>query len=197
MMADRIRRRRRIDRLSFREVNLMMLPRLLLAIAVMIVPLAFGGPARLAAQESGADAAFEVWLIDQSDTTAEGGGTLYIYPGDALVADDPAAAEPEVIDLGQAAERLCLEQTGSVPKRPHMILFNAGHSHAILAYVATGHVLFMDAAARAPLSCIDVGEQAHAAFPAPDESYAVVANQNGKLLQRITTDYAVNTFTLD
>jgi YVTN family beta-propeller protein len=175
----------------------MTLPRILLALAVWIVPLAFDAPERLAAQESGADETFEVWVIDQSDTTAEGGGTLYIYPGDALAGEDPAAAEPEVIDLGEAAERLCVEQTGSVPKRPHMILFNAGHSHAIVAYVATGHVLFMDAAARAALTCIDVGEQAHAAFPAPDENYVVVANQNGKLLQRVTTDYATNTFTLD
>jgi DNA-binding beta-propeller fold protein YncE len=58
-------------------------------------------------------------------------------------------------------------------------------------------VLFIDAAARAPLACLDVGEQAHAAFPAPDETHVVVANQNGKLLQRITTDYATDTFTLD
>jgi YVTN family beta-propeller protein len=172
-------------------------PRLLLAIVISIVPLVFGSSDLLAAQESGPDDEFEVWVIDQSDTTAEGGGTLYIYPGDTLTGEDPAAAEPEVIDLGEAAERLCMEQTGSVPKRPHMVLFNAGHSHAIVAYVATGHVLFMDAAARAPLTCIDVGEQAHAAFPAPDETYVVVANQNGKLLQRVTTDYATNTFTLD
>jgi hypothetical protein len=172
-------------------------PRLLFTIALMMVGLALGGPERLVAQESGGDDAFEVWVIDQSDTTAEGGGTLYIYPGETLTGQDPAAAEPEVIDLGEEAERLCVEQTGSVPKRPHMILFNAGHSHAIVAYVATGHVLFMDAAGREALACIDVGEQAHAAFPAPDESYVVVANQNGKLLQRITTDYATNSFSLD
>ena len=172
-------------------------PRLLFTMLTVIVPLVFGSPERLAAQESDIDDGFEVWVIDQSDTTAEGGGTLIIYPGEAITGEDPTAAEPEVIDLGAAAQHLCLEQTGSVPKRPHMILFNAGHSHAIVAYVATGHVLFMDAAARAPLTCIDVGEQAHAAFPAPDESYVVVANQNGKLLQRVTTDYATNTFTLD
>ena len=37
----------------------------------------------------------------------------------------------------------------------------------------------------------------HAALPTPDESYILVANQNGKLLQRINTDYATNTFALD
>jgi DNA-binding beta-propeller fold protein YncE len=143
------------------------------------------------------EAAFEVWAIDQSDTTADGGGTLYIYPGDSLSGRDAATATPEVIDLGGAARDLCLARTGTAPRRPHMQMFNAAQSHAVIAFVATGHVLFMDAASRTPVECIDVGAQAHAAFPSDDESYVVVANQNGKLLQRITTDYATGTFTLD
>jgi DNA-binding beta-propeller fold protein YncE len=144
------------------------------------------------------DAAFEVWVIDQSNTTGTtGGGTMYVYQGDALAGQDAAAAAPEVIDLGDAVRNLCLAQTGSTPVRPHMILFNTSHSHAILSFVASGHVAFMDAATRTPTACIDVGAQAHAAFPSPDQTYVVVANQNGKLLQRILTDYAANTFTLD
>ena len=78
-----------------------------------------------------------------------------------------------------------------------MFFFNTAHTHAVLAFVATGHVLFMDARTRAPVACIDVGLQAHAAVPSPDQTYVVVANQNGKLLQRIRTDYATNTFTLE
>jgi DNA-binding beta-propeller fold protein YncE len=139
---------------------------------------------------------FEVWVMDQSDSTEDGGGTLYIYPGDPLTAD-AAAVEPEVIDLGGAARSRCLEQTGVAPKRPHMLLFNAAHSHAIVTFVATGHVLFMEAASRTPVACLDVGEQAHAAYPSPDETFVVVANQNGKLLQRISTDYATDAFVLD
>jgi DNA-binding beta-propeller fold protein YncE len=105
---------------------------------------------------------------------------------------------PEVIDLGGAARDLCLAQTGSAPRRPHMMMLNHHrHSHAIITFVATGHVLFMHGATRAPVACIDVGVQAHAATPSHDETYAVVANQNGKLLQRIRTDYATNTFTLE
>ena len=49
-------------------------------------------------------------------------------------------------------------------------------------------------ASRTPVACIDVGEQAHAAYPSPDEAYVIVANQNGKLLQRIRTDYKAGTF---
>jgi DNA-binding beta-propeller fold protein YncE len=143
------------------------------------------------------DPPYEVWIIDQADTTPDGGGTLYIYRGSSLAGQNAANAQPEVIDLGAEAQDICLVETGSAPRRPHMIVFNADHSHAILAYVATGHVLFMDAATRAPVACLDVGEQAHAAFPSPDQTYVVVANQNGKLLQRINTNYATNTFTLD
>ncbi len=143
------------------------------------------------------EAAYEVWVIDQSDTTPDGGGTLYIYQSDTLTGQDAAIAAPEMIDLGGAARSLCLAQTGMAPRRPHLIHFNAAHSHAVVAFVATGHVLFMDAATRAPVACVDVGLQAHAAFPSPDQTYVVVANQNGKLLQRINTNYATNTFTLD
>ena len=103
------------------------------------------------------EAAYEVWAIDQSDTTADGGGTLYTYQGNTLTGQDAAIAAPEVIDLGGAARSLCLAQTGTAPRRPHMMLFNAAHSHAVLAFVATGHVLFMDAATRAPIACLDVG----------------------------------------
>ena len=135
---------------------------------------------------------FEVWATDQSGA----GGKLYVYNG-ADLNDNAAAAVPEVIDLDGAVSDLCREQTGSAPVRAHMLEFNPAHTHAILSYVASGHVVFLDAATRAPLSCIDVGQQAHAAYPSPDGRYVVVANQNGKLLQRISTDYASDTFTLD
>jgi DNA-binding beta-propeller fold protein YncE len=142
-------------------------------------------------------AGYEVWVIDQSDTTSEGGGTLYVYQGRALTGGTAATAVPERIDLGGAAQRFCLERTGSAPRRPHMISFNHAHSHAIVSYVTSGHVLFMNAASRTPITCLDVGEEAHAAFPSPDQSHVVVANQNGKLLQRIRTDYTRNAFNLE
>jgi len=81
-----------------------------------------------------------------------------------------------------------------------MILFSPTHTHALLAFVASGHVVFFDAGSRTPLKCFRMSpgaggaRQAHAAFPSPDGSYVIVANQNGKLLERIRTDYATNTF---
>jgi DNA-binding beta-propeller fold protein YncE len=89
------------------------------------------------------------------------------------------------------------DETGTLPRRPHYITFNASHTHAIVAFVATGHVLIIEAATRTPVFVVDVGAQAHAAVPSPDETYILVANQNGKRPQRINTDYATNTFELD
>jgi len=139
---------------------------------------------------------YELWVIDQSDTTADGGGTLYIYQDDQLD-NNGASAQPEVIDLGGAARDISIAQTGTAPRRPHVIFFNAANTHAIIAFLETGHVLLMDARTRTPVGCVDVGEQASAAVPSPDQTFVLVANQNGKLLQRISTNYATNTFTLD
>jgi len=141
--------------------------------------------------------AYELWVLDQSDTRPDGGGTLYIYQSGDLTGKDPAAVKPEVIDLGAVLRDVCLAQTGSAPRRPHLLAFNPSGTHAIISFVATGHVLFLDTATRRLAACFDVGVQAHAAIPSPDEKYVIVANQNGKLLQRIRTDYANNAFTLE
>lgn len=147
---------------------------------------------------AGGSSGFEAWAVDQSNTTGtSGGGAIHVYEGSDLSGAAAAKAVSERIELGGAATSLCLSQTGTAPVRPHMILFNAGQTHAILSFVASGHVLFLDAATRTPIACIDVGAQAHAATPSPDGSYVLVANQNGKLLQRISTDYATNTFGLE
>lgn len=144
----------------------------------------------------------EVWLIDQSNTNGLAyGGTLYIYDPREL-RRKAATAEPEVIDLGGATSALCLAETGANPVRPHMLVFNIeGNTHAILSFVASGHVVFFDAATRTPLRCFrtEIGaggaRQAHAIFPTPDDAYVLVANQNGKKFERIATDYSSNVFT--
>jgi len=141
----------------------------------------------------------EVWVTDQSGTA----GRLFIYDG-YHVHLNAAGAVPETLALDpdndantQTVGDVCLAQTGTAPTRAHMLAFNPAQTHAILSFVASGHVAFIEANTRRPVACIDVGVQAHAAFPAPDSSYVVVANQNGKLLQRIRTNYPTNTFTLD
>lgn len=149
-------------------------------------------------------AAHEVWMLDQSNTydadtngTLDSGGTLYIFNGRQLAGRSAARIHPDVIDLGGALAQWVQQVTQTLPVRPHYITFNPSHTHAIISFVASGHVLIIEAATRTPVFVVDVGTQAHAAVPAPDESYILVANQNGKLLQRINTDYATNTFALD
>ena len=152
--------------------------------------------------------AYEVWTIDQSDSRSGYGGTLHIFDGDDLTSGRAASASRDSVDLGGEASDLCFRQTGAYPVRPHMIVFNGAErlgdaTDAAIAFVASGHVLFMDTATRKPLDCIRMspGEngrrQAHAAWPTPDQKHLIVANQNGKMLQRIKTDYANDKFQLE
>jgi len=147
--------------------------------------------------------AFEVWIVDQSDSDHVGGhgGTLYIFDGAALSGDDLGSVLPaEQVDLAKAASALCRQETEANPVRPHMLLFNTEGTHAVLSFVGSGHVVIIEADSRQPVACfrtapgVGGARQAHAAFPAPDGSYIVIANQNGKLLERIDTDFAAGTF---
>jgi hypothetical protein len=170
---------------------------LLAAAALLLVPgagLADGG---------GRDG-YEVWAIDQSNSPGlTFGGTLYIWPDERFEKRRGAGVPPETIDLGGAVSALCLQKTGANPVRPHMLAVNAAQTHAIVSFVASGHVVFLDAETRAPVDCIRTSpgaggaRQVHFAIPSPDETYVSVANQNGKLFERIDTDYATNAFTLN
>ena len=145
----------------------------------------------------------EVWSIDQSDSAGKNyGGTIHIWKTKDLEKVNKTAAV-ETVDLGGAAATLCMTQTGANPVRPHMLTMNTAGTHAIISFVASGHVLFVDASTRLPIACIrtSVGfmgfRQVHQSFPSPDDTYVAVANQNGRLYERINTDYATNTFVLD
>jgi hypothetical protein len=178
----------------------------LLAAAAVALLCTLGAVAAATAGGGGGGAAsssYEVWLIDQEDRFNTGAGTLHVFDGPEL-ARNPAEATAATTDLGATVGAYCQRQTGTVPARPHMIVFNGGDgggggsgTHAVIAYVASGHVAFLDASRREPVGCIDVGAQAHAAWPTPDQRHLIVANQNGKLLQRIATDYAADSFTLE
>jgi hypothetical protein len=173
----------------------------------MMARLAFIGIAMLTifVAPAVAETPYEVWGVDQSNSPGKAfGGTVYVYNGKDLERGHRAAvAVPEIIDLSLQATALCLTKTGANPVRPHMIAMNARQSHAIISFVASGHVLIMDAPTRTPIDCIrtSVGaggaRQVHFAIPAPDETYIAVANQNGKLFERIDTNYATNSFVLN
>lgn len=155
----------------------------------------------LAAPVAAGAADYEVWVIDQSDTRGlDHGGTLYIFDGGLFTRNrTPSPESAQAVDLGGASSALCRERTGANPVRPHMVYFSAGNSHAVIAFVASGHVLVLDAATRTPVDCLrttqsPTGRQAHAAYPSSDGSYVLVANQNGKRLERIDSDLAAGRF---
>jgi hypothetical protein len=96
---------------------------------------------------------YEIWAIDQSNSPGlTYGGAVYIYDGHTLEnGRNPAEATAERINLSGAAAAMCLAKTGANPVRPHMLAFNASQTHAIISFVASGHVLFIKAATRTPV----------------------------------------------
>lgn len=136
----------------------------------------------------GQGASYEVWIIDQADG-ARGGARLYIFDGARLAGGQPGT--PEVINLDAAAAGV---GDGS-GVRPHMLAFDRSHRYAVIANVASGHVYVMRAADRKIIASIDVGEQAHHAEVSPDNRFIIVANQNGKRVARIASDFAAERFT--
>ena len=170
----------------------------------ILIALALAGTVAPTAHASGKNQ-YEVWAIDQSNSPGKSfGGTLYIWDGHDLENPYRAGSLPaEKVDLGGESAALCFASTGANPVRPHMMAMNPAQTHAIISFVASGHVLFMEAAARKPVACFrtspgdDGARQAHMSTPSPDGTYVTVANQNGKLFERILTHYGTNTFVHD
>ncbi|KAJ3184368.1 hypothetical protein HDU85_001673 [Gaertneriomyces sp. JEL0708] len=149
---------------------------------------------------------YEVWVLDQSDSVDRTntssqlpyGGYIHIV---APVSEDDFVVA-DTIDLSTDTAVLCMAKTGAFPVRPHMVSFDPSASYAAVAFVASGHVVFFDAASRKPMACLRTREgangsrQAHMAYIA-DSQYTLVANQNGKYFERIRTNYVNGTFEWD
>jgi hypothetical protein len=170
--------------------------------SILILAAAFWLPLNEPAQAHERDD-FEVWLVDQSNTNGlTYGGTIYVYDGRDLTDRNPSDAVPtDVINLGGETAQLCFNQTGANPVRPHMINFNSTETHAVLSFVASGHVVFFNARSREPVACFrtEIGaggaRQAHAAWITTEDHAVLVANQNGKKLERIRADFRQGIFT--
>ena len=165
-------------------------------LALLILLVGIGAGSAQAQQAATPPPAYEVWAIDQSDGSKDGGGTLYIYDGASLTAD-PKSAKAETVDLGDKFNEACKDAGGGYPKRPHMLFFTKDGKYALLSYVASGHVVFLDAASRAPIGCVSLGKNAHAAWPTANMKMAIGANIAEKKLVRIWTDYANKKFTIN
>ena len=155
---------------------------------------------------------YEVWITDQNNTagySAEAprgthGGRIVIYDSQDLENPNGPVDRPEILDLAEIfAVGGPNNATGANVSRPHMIFQSPTHDYMALAFVASGHVGIVDGSTRRPKALIrmSVGaagaRQAHAAFWTLDGRALIVANQNGKLLERINYDPATDTFAHD
>lgn len=164
-----------------------LVPRLFRTFGILLAVLAVLAQSAGGAGAQGAGP-YELWVVDQANADV-GGSKAYVYRGEQLGGTALVGA-PEVVDLQAAAAGV-----GDGPGvRPHLLLFNTRHTHGVLAAVASGHVLFIHAADRRVTGSVDVGEQAHGAVPSADDRIVLVANQNGKKLARIRTDYVAERY---
>ena len=155
---------------------------------------------------------YEVWLTDQNNTAGYSaaaprgthGGRLVIHDGEDLENPGGPVDRSSVIDL---AEMFAMggpnNSTGANVSRPHMIFQSPTSDYMALSFVASGHVAIIDGATRRPkalfrMTAGDGGaRQAHAAFWMPDGMSLIVANQNGKLLEKVVYDPVTDTFRHD
>lgn len=155
---------------------------------------------------------YEVWLTDQNNTagySAEAprgthGGRIVIYDGQDLDNAGGPVDRSEILDLAVLfAVGGPYNTTGVNVSRPHMIFQSPTHDYMALAFVVSGHVAIIEGATRRPKTLFRMSagaagaRQAHAAFWTSDGRGLIVANQNGKLLEKINYDPATDTFTHD
>jgi hypothetical protein len=153
---------------------------------------------------------YEVWLTDQNNTAGYSaaaprgthGGRLFIWNSEDLEAPGgPVTNRAEVIDLAELFSATGPHNaTGAEVSRPHMIYPSPDGKYMALAFVASGHVAIFEAETRRPKALFRMSagvggaRQAHAATWTTDGRAVIVANQNGKLLERIDYDPSTDRF---
>jgi hypothetical protein len=143
------------------------------------------------------ETAYEVWVSDQANTqgitaatpTGTHGGHVLIYDG-ADLAQTPPVDNPLVLDVTTDLFPTANVTTGAHVARIHGILPSPDHRYMALNFVASGHLGIVDGETRSPVCLFrttgtSTGRQNHMSFWAPDGSSVIVANQAGRLLERV------------
>jgi hypothetical protein len=146
-------------------------------------------------------APYEVWLSDQANTQGFGaatpngthGGKIRIYDGADLEGSNPFN-NPLVLDATADLFPAAMAQTGAQVSRIHGIVPSPDHRYMALNFVASGHLGIVDGESKRPVclfrtSGTTTGRQNHMSFWTPDGSKLLVANQNGRLLERVDITY--------
>ena len=158
-----------------------------------------------------APVAYEVWMTDQNNTAGFSmtaprgthGGRLLVYDGADLDLPGIPLNTPTTIDFATMYALGPANTSGANVVRPHMAVPSPDHRYVAIAFVASGHIAIIDGATKASKALFRMSagfggaRQAHAGFWTPDGTALIVANQNGKLLERINYDFGTDTFTHD
>lgn len=140
---------------------------------------------------------YEVWLSDQANTqgitaqTPAGthGGAVRIY--DSLDLERaPPLDNPVTLDVTTDLFPAADVTTGAHVARIHGILPSPDHEYMALNFVASGHLGIVDGESKLPIclfrtTSTATGQQNHMSFWAPNGLSIIVANQNGRILERI------------
>ena len=140
---------------------------------------------------------YEVWLSDQANTQAINnatpngthGGKIRIYDSLDLELETPNN-NPLVLDASTDLFPNALTDTGAHVTRIHGILPSHDHRYMGLNFVASGHVGIVDGESKQAVclfrtTATTTGRQNHMSFWTNDGSKLIVANQNGRMLERI------------
>lgn len=145
------------------------------------------------AQKSG----YEVWLSDQGNTqeitstTPNGlyGGKVRIYDS-ADLEKKPPIDNPLVLDVVADLFPNAFSTTGADVNRIHGILPTPDYKYMTLNFVASGHLGIVDGETKQPVCLFRTtgtitGRQNHMSIVSPDNTKILIANQSGRMLERV------------
>ncbi|GAB4508004.1 MAG: hypothetical protein Tsb0026_05650 [Sulfuricaulis sp.] len=154
------------------------------------------------------EARYEVWITDQTNTkglsatvlNGTHGGFIRVYNG-ADLETEPPINNPLNLDVSDLFPN-ALAGTGSNLVRVHGALPSPNMKYMAAAFVVSGHVAIIDGATKAPKALFrttgtTTGRQNHMGFWTPDGKHLILANQNGRLLERIDYNSVTDTFTFN
>jgi len=159
---------------------------------------------------------YEVWMSDQTNSqgidavnpNGTDGAFLRIWNGGDLDTN-PTAAPHATLDVAVLYPN-ALTNTGTKTKQLHGMIPSPNHNYMVLSFVASGHIGLVDARTRQAVALwrstgtvsgnkdgagntiagsTASGRQNHLTLWSPDGKYLIVANQNGKLLERINVTW--------
>ncbi|MCO6433609.1 hypothetical protein [Nitrosomonas nitrosa] len=140
---------------------------------------------------------YEVWVSDQANTqgitaetpTGTHGGAVRIYDSEDLERTLPVD-NPVILDVTADLFPAADTATGAHVARIHGILPSPDHKYMALNFVVSGHLGIVDGESKSPVCLFratgtSTGRQNHMSFWAPDGKRVIVANQNGRMLERV------------